>query len=88
MAFLLLAVCAALAAIYGTQPPAAAPCDAAAAELSSDRAMEHVRRIGREPHPMGSPENAEVCAYVFGELGSLGLDEEIDRAVAWIPAKF
>src|SRR5215210_701308 len=77
---LLLAACATLAAYYGTKPPAAQPLDAPAEEFSAARAMEHVRRIGQEPHPIGSPESAEVREYVFDELASLGLDPQVQTA--------
>jgi hypothetical protein len=77
---LLLAVCAILAAYYGTKPPAAEPPDAPAGEFSAARAMEHVDRIGREPHPIGSPGNAEVRGYIFDQLESLGLDPRVQTA--------
>lgn len=80
LAFLLFVACAALAAFYGTQPPAAVPPDAPAAEFSSGRAIEHVRRVGREPHPTGSPENARVREYIISELGSFGLDPQVQKA--------
>ena len=80
LAFLLFAACATLAAFYGTKPPAAVSTDAPTTEFSSGRAMEHVRRIGREPHPIGSPENTEVREYIFGELDSLGLDPQVQTA--------
>ena len=77
---LLLAACATIAAYYGTKPPAAEPLDAPADEFSSARAMEHVDRIGQEPHPIGSPENAEVREYIFDELQLLGLDPQVQTA--------
>ncbi len=80
LACLLFAACAALAVLYGTQPPAAVPPDAPAAEFSSGRAIEHARRVGREPHPTGSPENARVREYILGELASFGLDPRVQKA--------
>ncbi len=80
LAFLLFAACAALSAFYGTEPPAAAPADTPAEEFSSGRAMEHVRRVGREPHPTGSAENDRVREYILGELGSFGLDPRVQTA--------
>ena len=77
---LLLAACATLAAYYGLKPLAPAPPDAPATEFSSGRAMEHVRRVGQEPHPTGSPENSEVRGYVEDELRTLGLDPEVQEA--------
>ena len=69
-----------LAAYYGTKPPAAEPSDAPAGKFSAARAMEHVDRIGRQAHPIGSPENAEVRQYIFDRLGSLGLDPRVQTA--------
>ncbi len=80
LAFLLFVACAALAAFYGTEPPAAVPPDAPAAEFSSGRAIEHVRRVGREPHPTGSPANARVREYIVGELEAFGLDPQVQKA--------
>src|SRR5215210_6314742 len=77
---LLLAACATLAAYYGTKPPAAEPLDAPAEEFSAARAMEHVDRIGQEPHPIGSPEDARVREYIYNELESFGLDPQVQTA--------
>ena len=82
LASLLLAACATLAAFYGLKPPAAAPSDTPETGFSSGRAVEHVSRVAREPHPVGSPENAGVRGYVFGELDSLGLDPRVQTATA------
>ena len=48
------------AALYGAIPtglPDPAPASVPPTEFSSGRALEHVRAIAQEPHPMGSPEN-------------------------------
>jgi hypothetical protein len=60
-------------------PPRALPADAAAGEFSAGRAMRHVEAIAREPHPLGSPAEGPVRAYVMDELRKLGLEPEIQR---------
>ena len=87
LASLLFAACAALAASYGLRSPAAAPSDAPATEFSSGRAAEHVFRVAREPHPLGSPENARAREYILGELESLGLDPRT-QMVAVVDERF
>ena len=60
----------------GTLPGAApdpVPASAPAAEFSSARALNHIRVVAREPHPMGSPANAAVRDYLVSELSRLGL---------------
>jgi hypothetical protein len=43
-------------------------------EVSAERALHHIETIAREPHPMGSPEAAEVSHYLVLQLDSLGLE--------------
>lgn len=67
--------------LYGAVPdPASA--SAPPTEFSSERALEHVRAIAREPHPMGSPENAAVRDYLVKELRALGLKPEVQKTTA------
>ena len=69
------------ATLYGAVPdpiPASAP----PTQFSSARALEHVRAFAREPHPMGSPENAAVRDYLVGELGELGVEPEVQKTTA------
>ncbi|MBP8130261.1 MAG: M20/M25/M40 family metallo-hydrolase [Candidatus Hydrogenedentes bacterium] len=56
-------------------------------QFSAARAMRHVEEIAREPHPIGTPENARVRAYLEQELAGLaakapelGVELETDRA--------
>lgn len=62
--------------------PDPAPASAPSTEFSSARALEHVRVVAREPHPMGSPANAAVRDYLVGELVALGVTPEVQRATA------
>src|SRR5919202_6024012 len=73
------------AALYGAIPtglPDPVPASAPPTEFSSERALEHVRAIAREPHPMGSPENEAARDYLLEELSALGLEPEVQRATA------
>ena len=78
LAFVL--ACAALT-IYRQQPPAAVGADAPATEFSSARAIEHLKVITREPHPIGSPAHAEVREYLLRTLSDMGLQPEVQEAV-------
>ncbi len=53
-------------------PPAPKSTDAPTREFSSARAMEDIRIIAAKPHPTGTPENAEVRAYLLRRLEALG----------------
>ena len=59
-------------AIMATTPQPPEGKSAAPAEFSAERAMDHVRIIAREPHPTGSPANAQVRAYLEEQIVSLG----------------
>ncbi len=62
--------------------PKPLPASASATEFSSARALEHIRVVARQPHPMGSPANAAVRDYLVGELRELGLPPQIQQATA------
>jgi hypothetical protein len=62
--------------------PKPVPASAPATEFSSARALEHVRIVANQPHPMGSPANAAVRDYLVGELRGLGLAPQVQRAIA------
>src|SRR5919199_540 len=73
------------AALYGAIPsglPDPVPASAPPTEFSSERALEHVRAIAREPHPMGSPENEAARDYLLKELTALGLEPKVQKATA------
>ena len=63
-------------------PPQPAPADAAPDTFSAARAFVHVQAIAREPHPIGSPADAIVRAYITNQLWSLGLRTESQGFVA------
>src|SRR5581483_8696545 len=52
---------------------------AAPAEFSAARALDHLRAIAGEPHPMGSREHAHVRDYLVAQLSALGGNPEIQR---------
>ena len=77
---LLLAIAAAVTvALYMFVPPAVIPVDAPATKFSAQRAMDDVRVIAREPHPMGSQEHEEVADYIVGRLEELGLSPQVQE---------
>jgi hypothetical protein len=59
--------------IFGTTPPAPLPFDAPAQDFSAARAMRDVEAIAREPHTMGTPQNAKVREYLKQRLTQLGM---------------
>ncbi len=78
LAFLAVVVSLALDA---QRPPRALPADAPPGVFSSARAMKHVEALAQEPHPLGSPAEVPVRAYVMAELKALGL-----RPMTQLPA--
>lgn len=75
---------AALSAVglYHETPPAPLPDSVSARIFSSGRALPHVRRIARRPHPTGTPENAAVRDYLVRELKTLGAKVQVQSAFA------
>lgn len=65
--------------LYQLNPPSTAPINAPLAEFSSSRAMKHLQVIAQKPHPIGSPENAQVRDYIFQELVARGLSPEVQK---------
>lgn len=61
--------------------PEPQPATAAPTTFSAARAMAHLRHIAREPHAIGTPENAKVRAYIVAELKALGLQPEIQTGM-------
>jgi hypothetical protein len=57
--------------------PAVVPKTAPASEFSAARAMTELSAIAKEPHPMGSPANAAVQAYLIRQIRALGLTPEV-----------
>lgn len=60
-------------------PPEPLPANAPEHLFSAGRAMEHVRFIAREPHPMGTPAAARVRSYIAARLEALGLEVGIQH---------
>lgn len=77
---LLLLVVMVLAALYGMNPPRSNSVNAPLSEFSSGRAMQHLKVISTNSHPIGSADHKRVGDYIFGELASLGLSPEIQQA--------
>lgn len=50
--------------------------------FSAQRAMVHVRALAGEARPLGSPGHARARAYLLGRLRDLGLEAEVQTAVA------
>ena len=69
------------ATLYGAVPDPV-PASAPPMEFSSERALEHVRAIAKEPHSMDSPENAAVRDYLVKELRALGVEPEVQTPTA------
>lgn len=72
---------------FSFRPPAPIGDDAPSDEFSAARAMRHIEEIAREPHPMGTPANARVRAYIEQALSELAatapdlrIEVEVDRA--------
>ena len=42
--------------------------------FSTDRALQHVKQISKQPHGVGFPGHSKVRAYIIGELQKLGLE--------------
>jgi hypothetical protein len=64
-------------ALRSQSPPDVLPADGPSFAFSAARAMKHVEAIAREPHPIGSPAQEPVRAYIRDELRKLGLEPEI-----------
>lgn len=68
--------------LYHASPPSPVSDSAAPALFSSARALSHLRHIAQKPHPIGTPENAAVRNYLVAELQALGLEPQIQKALA------
>src|SRR5215208_4292357 len=81
---MLLAIAATLAlALYQFVPPTVVPAGAPATEFSAERAMAHLEVIAREPHPVGSPENARVRDYLIHEISAMGLRPQVQKTTVF-----
>jgi hypothetical protein len=66
-----------LAAALALRTPRPQPANAPPGVFSAARAMADVRAIAQKPHPMGSPEQARVQAYLVDRMTALGLSPQI-----------
>ncbi|MEU6202040.1 M28 family peptidase [Micromonospora musae] len=64
------------------RPPNPLPADAPPTEFSADRAYRDVQVIAARPHPAGSAANDEVRAHLERVLRELGLETQVQDAVA------
>jgi hypothetical protein len=71
-------------AIWHMQSPAPQPATSRAQDFSAERALAHCQATAREPHPMGSPANDAVRAYLVQTLARLGVETvvQVDRQVS------
>jgi hypothetical protein len=83
----LIIAAAVFAGLSSLAMPPVVPSSAPATEFSAERAMEHIRVIAQEPHPVGSPEIAEVRAYIISQLEGMGLSPEVQQTTALIPGR-
>ncbi|HEX8090247.1 MAG TPA: M28 family peptidase, partial [Blastocatellia bacterium] len=84
---LLFLVSAAALGLYERTPPGAAPSSAPLSEFSSMRAMEDLRVIARNSHPIGSPAHAEVRDHLVKEMAAMGLEPQVQEATVINPSR-
>lgn len=72
-------------AALSVTPPAARGADAPPNTFAARRAFADIMAISRAPHPVGSPDNATVRAYLMGRLRALGAD--VSEQAAPLPQK-
>ncbi len=83
--FILLALAVWLAVRPIVVPPAALPASAPPDTFSSGRALEHLRVIAAQPHPVGSPANLKVRDYIVQQIRAMGLTPVIQEATGTVP---
>lgn len=74
---LLILVLGVVAATLALRPPSPRPTAAAPDMFSAARAMADVRAIAAKPHPMGSPEQGAVQAYLLSRMAQLHLEPQV-----------
>lgn len=73
----------AIFAILLIEPPPPLPdVSAYPTQFSAERALQHIKMISQRPRPTGSSASAEARDYIFGQLRSLGLSPEVQRATS------
>lgn len=76
-------ILAAMWAWFLELPPRPLHADAPDRRFSAARAMEDVRAIGREPHPIGSPADAAARDHLVRRMAELGLSPQVQRGEAF-----
>lgn len=76
---ILLFLAATIGVIHFTSMPQHIPLNVPETRFSTDRALEHVRRISQKPHFTGSAAHREVRTYIQEELAKMGLPSEIQK---------
>jgi hypothetical protein len=71
-----------LAVVRVARPPAPVPATSPDTVFSAERAMQQVEEIAAKPHEVGTAEHDRVRDHIFGELASLGLRPQTQRATA------
>jgi len=71
-----------MAGLMHATPPPPVPASASASVFSSARALAYLQAITQHPHPIGTVENAKVRDYLVAELKKLGLEPQIQSALA------
>ena len=61
----------------GSMPQARPDSDVAKTLFSTERAMQHVIEVSKEPHAVGFPAHARVREYISATLKSMGLQAQI-----------
>ena len=55
--------------------------DIALEAFSTDRALEHVKQLSKEPHAVGFPGHKRTKDYIISELNTMGLETKL--ALGW-----
>ena len=82
---LLFLALASVLALRPLVPPAAVSASAPTSDFSAERAFNHLEFIAREPHPTGSIANSRVRDYLVDQLNLLGVEQEVQKAIASSP---
>ena len=76
-----------LTALEVGKPTSPVAADAKSSDFSAPRAMPHLFKIAQNPHPIGTPENAEVRAYLIEQLRTLGLVPQVQTTQSIFKAR-
>jgi hypothetical protein len=68
-------------AVYGTRPPPSTAISAPPQTFSAARAMMHLEKIAKHPHPIGSDEAVRVREFLVEQLRVLGGEVQVEQAI-------